>query len=112
MKWFISIYAAYILVLGCLPCTDMGHEHSIQTGEEFAISFPAEQPGDHSDCGDWCSPFCQCTCCHCATSVTKLLALQMTTPTAEHRQLSFTYQAPFSTTYRSALFRPPIAFLG
>jgi hypothetical protein len=112
VKFFLYIFSAYIFVLGCLPCSGMEHEHDIAGGEDFTISWATDNPCDHTDSNDWCSPLCQCACCHCATSTVKLPSLQFKTPATEHCPSSFTYQAPFSTGHPSALFRPPIAFLG
>ncbi|MBI5915828.1 MAG: hypothetical protein HY842_10655 [Bacteroidetes bacterium] len=105
------MFCLYLFALSCLPCSDGEHGHE-SFGKTIALLKSGNAHSGHQHCNDLCSPLCQCTCCGCVVFSLKVSPLLMTPPAAIPRQTSFTCQAPFSTEYLSAVFRPPIAFLG
>ena len=59
MRFFSLLFALYLAVLGCLPCTD----EVPPTGSETAFAINANHSHDEPGEIDWCSPLCQCSCC-------------------------------------------------
>ncbi len=107
MKWFCRLLSIYFMTLACLPCSDGGHEHEEQV--EYTVS----HDGEHEDCNDLCTPFCQCTCCGSIVLNTKQAAAYsgfLAKP--GDRVNDFSYRAPLSLEHLAPPFRPPIFHLG
>ncbi|MBK7872670.1 MAG: hypothetical protein IPJ74_19335 [Saprospiraceae bacterium] len=57
MKWFAACFAAWILLMSCVPCAD----NLISCETESACDHSEKSEDEHE--ADLCSPFCACTCC-------------------------------------------------
>ncbi len=113
MKWFCRLLSIYLMTLACLPCSDGGHAHDDHEGESISLMEDSSQDTEHRDCNDFCTPFCQCTCCGLTVLNSKQAASTSKALYApDVRTNDFYYQAPFSSAHPSALFRPPINKLG
>ncbi|MFM9911889.1 MAG: DUF6660 family protein [Chitinophagaceae bacterium] len=60
VKFLILLFAYYILLLPCFPCTDTD-ECIINTKSAIPIS-STDHPDDNPE-NEGCSPFCSCSCC-------------------------------------------------
>lgn len=59
MRWIITIWTFYLMVLFSLPCSDASN-----LCEDTAPKIETAQTHDHNqDSNDKCSPFCYCNCC-------------------------------------------------
>ena len=58
MRYLTIIWAMFILLLACIPCTDSGTTAAQDT--VTAATHDHEEPS-HAD--DLCSPLCECKCC-------------------------------------------------
>ena len=113
MKQFLRIFCLYLFALSCLPCSDGEHGHEAAPGNrEAAMLTENHDSPTHEHCADFCSPLCTCACCGCTTSSPRLATFQLRQPVFASGRTGFSYQSPFSTVHRSALFRPPISTLG
>ncbi|MEK7255461.1 MAG: DUF6660 family protein [Bacteroidota bacterium] len=113
MKQFLRIFSLYLFALSCLPCSDGEHGHAVISGGGKTVVLSASHNcPTHEHCNDLCSPFCTCACCGCITLNEKIAPLQLKQPAPEARHFEFFYQSRFSAGHLSALFRPPIDFLG
>jgi hypothetical protein len=61
MRVFALLFACYLTLLSCLPCTDQ----AVRVGAPVAttLATPATGEDQHEHAADWCSPLCQCHCC-------------------------------------------------
>ncbi len=59
MKWFLTIWTFYLMVLAALPCSDASNQC-----EDTVPKIETAQAHEHNqDSDDNCSPFCYCSCC-------------------------------------------------
>jgi hypothetical protein len=59
VKWLMLLFAAYLLLLPCVPCSDTD-----ECGEETAAAMVGlVDHNDHPHPEDACNPFCNCACC-------------------------------------------------
>jgi hypothetical protein len=114
VKWFLYIWSLYLLVLGCMPCVDLGNDHNQSFHRETTFSSTeAGKSTDHA-CRDLCSPLCQCACCGCVTISVRAFSFELYVPasTIIPDRTAFTYQALPTSAHLAALFRPPIVQQG
>lgn len=59
MRWILTIWTFYLMVLTSLPCSDAKNQC-----EDTVPKIETAQSHDHNkDSHDSCSPFCYCSCC-------------------------------------------------
>lgn len=109
MKLFCQIFALYLLALACVPCNDGDHEHQDE-GDHTSIDMTGgEADHSHSDCADYCSPFCQCSCCGTVTITSEVNELPISLPAPVYLSADFIFQSPITVAHPQALDRPPIS---
>lgn len=72
MRAFALLFAFYLTLLSCLPCTDEGTREGELAATALTTSPAADDSHEHAP--DWCSPLCQCHCCAAVTLPTSLAA--------------------------------------
>ncbi|MBC7446712.1 MAG: hypothetical protein H7330_01480 [Hymenobacteraceae bacterium] len=60
MRVFALLFACYLTLLSCLPCTDEVERVVTAVATTLTAGPTAEH---HERAPDWCSPLCQCHCC-------------------------------------------------
>lgn len=109
MKLFCHFFALYLLALACVPCNDGEHEHQ-DDGDQTSIEMTGgEADHSHSDCADYCSPFCQCSCCGTVTITPEVNGLPASLPDLVYHSADFIFQSPMTVAHHQALDRPPIS---
>lgn len=106
---FTQIFALYLLALACVPCNDGEHEHQDEGALASIEMTGGEAEHSHSDCADYCSPFCQCSCCGTVTITPEVDGLPMSLPVLVYSTTDFIFQSPITSAHHQALDRPPIS---
>ncbi|QQS95532.1 DUF6660 family protein [Sphingobacterium spiritivorum] len=109
MKCLIVIWAFYFVALSVVPCSD-----DINKCEDVSSSRQnAEDPllHDHNqDQDDYCSPFCQCSCCSVTLAVFHFEILHISEPfsqfTSDHVAITDSFVV---RTYSGGIWQPPQA---
>ncbi|MCF8238889.1 MAG: hypothetical protein K9I85_12075 [Saprospiraceae bacterium] len=109
MKLFCHIFALYLLALACVPCNDGEHEHQDEGDLAFIEMTGGDADHSHSDCADYCSPFCQCSCCGTLTISTEVEELSTSLPVLVYQAADFLFHSPITTAHHQTLDRPPIS---
>ncbi|AEI48060.1 DUF6660 family protein [Runella slithyformis] len=113
MKWFSILWASYLVVLSCIPCT---HHHELRVpaaGETKTISHPTAHNGetdrdeDENQHHHVCSPFCQCTCNGGFTVPTPHFVLQPLTLTSSTNTSAFSHQSSYTPSLFASIWQPP-----
>ncbi|WP_128396971.1 DUF6660 family protein [Botryobacter ruber] len=60
MRYLTVIWAMFIFLLACIPCTDSAMAAALDNDTVAAAAHNPESPA-HAD--DLCSPLCECKCC-------------------------------------------------
>lgn len=109
MKLFCHLFALYLLALACVPCNDGDHDHQDEE-DHTSIEMSGEASDhSHSDCADYCSPFCQCSCCGTVTITPEVEGLPTSLPVLVYHSADFLFQSPITVAHHQALDRPPIS---
>lgn len=112
MRPWRLIFAIYLLLLSCIPCSDacgsaaelwfdwLGIEHEAHTHDE--------PHSDHGSCSDdHCSPFCVCNCCSIALNLPASLPVRiMLPPPAPIEKPTFYHQLSHSF-FVPSIWQPP-----
>ncbi|MGR7813651.1 DUF6660 family protein [Lacinutrix undariae] len=103
MKFITFILSFYLLALNFMPCSD-----SVPNNNEFQteISQHIDLEHEHNNL-DFCSPFCQCHCCHVhatytATNDYEIVAVEISTKL-------FLHFDSLGKDINNPLFQPPRA---
>ncbi|MBC7893735.1 MAG: hypothetical protein H7Y12_16065 [Sphingobacteriaceae bacterium] len=107
MKLLSIVWACYVLVLSCLPCTH-DHEAVLRPNAVASSRVDAAEPVTTSreshprDDDHACSPFCTCTCCGAQLSVPQ-------TPTFRADPLDWEFLPTGQYTYPASAWVAPDA---
>lgn len=108
MKLFCPLFALYLLALACVPCNDGEHDHHDEGDRSAMESTSGDAEHSHSDCADYCSPFCQCSCCGTVTITPEVDGLPTSLPVPLFYSADFLFRSPITSAHDRALDRPPI----
>ena len=103
MRFLTFILSIYVLALSIVSCADNIEKHN--EGDKVEISVNIEDH-NHSNCDDFCSPFCSCACCG---TVVTLASNTIITDTliSQLPKYSFHYSFDYSFNYNIGVWRPP-----
>jgi hypothetical protein len=91
----------YFLGLNVLPCSDVAESQQVVEHTELS------QDLEHEDHEDFCSPFCQCSCCSISVITYVMNSIDLeSNPTIEILTVSF-YKNPQYDVYQGSLLQPP-----
>jgi len=107
MKLFCLIFSLYILLLSFQPCEELTAEVNLRGLKTFQQT--RIQANEQTDaCGDECSPFCICSCCHFSTVYQfKTFSVTNKITVAAISRPNFSYQNPSYQTYKTSIWQPP-----
>jgi hypothetical protein len=106
MKWFVGLFALYILILGCIPCRaddDCCMEETIVNAAHTAASKDGQTPIPPSPC----SPFFACGANHAVVVPGMTLELPKTQTAVPARQAI--YKASPLPDFPPSIWQPPRA---
>lgn len=75
MKWILTIWTFYLMVLTSLPCSDASNQCEDTPKIETAQSHDHNQDSD-----DACSPLCYCSCCSVTIATYHFQAFEIRKP--------------------------------
>jgi hypothetical protein len=105
MKCSLIILAFYVAVLSCFPCQDaparLAHDSSPQAGLVHDDAGHKDQPGD------FCSPFCICSCCASVSMPPMVFGFVPPSSLPDNPEKSFQYKASFNQTNAHLIWQPP-----
>ncbi|MFC0318723.1 MULTISPECIES: DUF6660 family protein [Olivibacter] len=102
MKWIATILLFYFSTLFTVPCSDITNECE----ERRTTSFQTHSHNQDSD--DYCSPFCQCTCCSISINSFYSGFPDLTSPLKFFsRKKVLSGNLIFFSNYRGSIWQPP-----
>ncbi|MGG7666531.1 MULTISPECIES: DUF6660 family protein [Dyadobacter] len=105
MKLSLIIFALYVTALSCFPCQDVPVRLASEISSLAAVS---HEESNHKDVpGDFCSPFCICTCCATVNMPPIVLGFALSTPLPVSAEKTFEYKFSFSQINANLIWQPP-----
>lgn len=104
MKGLLIILAVLVTMISCIPCQD-----AVAVPSRDAQSSPAVHAESHQDehIGDFCSPFCICTCCASVNMPPAIFSFLLVKSAPALDKNSYHYQASFGQANAALIFQPP-----
>lgn len=106
-KWLCHIFNIYLLVMACIPCTDI-HAKEVLTKNISSISIDTHKNCPHETEDDNCSPFCICSCCGHTLTITPYIPIVLkVAPIIVPTQISYTSSNLICQEVYLHIWRPP-----
>ncbi len=108
-KWLYHIFNLYLLVIACIPCTDIHVSEILTIPSINPISIDNHSNCPHETEEDNCSPFCTCGCCgHTLNPVPYNPIVLKDSPIIEVSQITYTSGDLILQEVYLHVWRPPI----
>jgi hypothetical protein len=105
MKLSLIILAFYVAVLSCFPCQDVPAREPHDIGRDAGAAHDDSQHKDQA--GDFCSPFCICSCCASVSMPPMVFGFVLPSPLPDSPEKSFEYKTSFNQTSANLIWQPP-----
>lgn len=104
MKWFLTIWTFYLMVLAALPCSDASNQC-----EDTVPKIETAQAHEHNqDSDDNCSPFCYCSCCSVSIGSFNFKPFEIKQPKVAFSTKKFTIRDyNLISRYQGNIWKPP-----
>lgn len=104
MKGLLIILALVVTIISCIPCQDAVAMPSYEVTSSASIHAESHQD---QHIGDFCSPFCICTCCASVNMPPAIFSLLPLKKLPALDKNSYHYQASFDQADAALIFQPP-----
>lgn len=104
MRWIITIWTFYLMVLSSLPCSDASNQC-----EDTVPKIETAQAHEHNqDSDDNCSPFCYCSCCSVSIGSFNFKPFEIKQPKVAFSTKKFTIRDyNLISRYQGNIWNPP-----